>query len=143
MKKALILMFSTIVGLTLVGCETVKPASESKEVMMDSIKGNITYRERVALPPNAVVTITLEDVSLMDVAAKKIAEQTFTADGAQVPFDFELSFDVNQIEVNHDYSVRATIKINDRLRFTTDTINHVITDEAKTKELNLRLISIR
>lgn len=143
MKKALIFALTSVIGFGLVGCGTTEKVPEQKEVMMDSIKGDISYRERVALPPNAVVTITLEDVSLMDVAAKKIAEQTFTADGAQVPFDFELSYDANQIETKHRYSVRATIRIDDTLRFTTDTANSVITDDAKTKQVNLNLVAVR
>ncbi|MDB1123473.1 YbaY family lipoprotein [Vibrio algarum] len=143
MKKALIFALSSVIGFGLVGCGTTEKVPDQKEVMMDSIKGNISYRERVALPPNAVVTVTLEDVSLMDVAAKKMAEQTFTTDGTQVPFDFELSYDANQIEAKHRYSVRATIRVNGSLRFTTDTANQVITDAAKTKQVNLNLIAVR
>lgn len=33
---------------------------------MKTITGTVAYRERIALPPNAVVTVTLEDVSLAD-----------------------------------------------------------------------------
>ncbi|MFC1234184.1 YbaY family lipoprotein [Vibrio sp. F74] len=143
MKKTLILVLSIVMGFMLVGCESTKQAPEQKEVMMESIKGNISYRQRVALPPNAVVTVTLEDVSLMDVAAKKLAQQIFTTDGTQVPFDFELSYDANKIEVKHRYSVRATIHVNDTLRFTTDTAYQVITDESQTKQVDLNLVAVR
>jgi putative lipoprotein len=146
MKKLLLTVFSALLGLSLIGCETneTNPVQEPKsnQVIMTSIKGNIIYREKVALPPHAVVTITLEDTSLMDVAAKKIAEQTFTTDGAQVPFDFELSYDANKIEVKHRYSVRATIRLDGKLRFTTDTANLVITDEGQTKQVNLHLVAV-
>ncbi len=143
MKKTLILVLSMVMGFALVGCESTKQAPEQKEAMMESIKGNISYRQRVALPPNAVVTVTLEDISLMDISAKVMAQQIFTTDGTQVPFDFELSYDANKIEARHRYSVRATIHVNDTLRFTTDTAYQVITDESQTKQVDLNLVAVR
>lgn len=149
MKKAFVLFFAALLGVTLVGCESTKhqePESQTaakKEAVMESVKGMITYRERIALPSDAVVTIALEDVSLMDAPAKVIAEQTFTTEGAQVPFDFELSYDANEISENHRYSVRAKIVVDGKLRFTTDTSNLVITDSAQTKEVNLMMVGVR
>lgn len=78
---------------------------------MAAVKGTIAYRERIALPADAVVTVKLQDVSLQDVAAKVISEQTFTTDGAQVPFDFELSYDTKDINPKHTYSVSARIEV--------------------------------
>jgi len=40
------------------------------------VTGTISYRERIALPADAVVLVQLRDVSLMDVTAKLISEQT-------------------------------------------------------------------
>jgi len=139
-------MVAVIMGSNLLGCTTTEPvekAVDKKGVMMTAIKGNIAYRERIALPPTAVITVTLEDVSRMDAVAKKIAEQTFPSDGAQVPFDFELSYDANTIEANHRYSVRATIRVDGKLRFTTDTVSLVITDDKNTQQLNLQLVSVK
>ena len=48
------------------------------------VTGTITYRERIALPENAIVNVQLQDVSLQDVAATVIAETTITTPG-QVP----------------------------------------------------------
>ncbi|MDV7103097.1 YbaY family lipoprotein [Vibrio sp. TH_r3] len=146
MKKIIMLMVAVIMASTVLGCTTtdsVEKAIDQKGVMMSAIKGNIAYRERIALPPTAIITVTLEDVSKMDAAAKKIAEQTFTSDGEQVPFDFELSYDANMIELNHRYSVRATIHVDGKLRFTTDTVNSVITDDNRTQQLNLQLVSVK
>ena len=36
-----------------------------------AIKGTATYRERIAMPPNAVFEATLEDVSLADAPAER------------------------------------------------------------------------
>lgn len=40
-----------------------------------SITGTVTYRERIALTPGAIVTVQLRDTSLQDVASVLIAEQ--------------------------------------------------------------------
>lgn len=141
MKKARFWVFTLLMGVLLSGCETVN-TSEVMEKGMQSVKGSIMYRQRIALPPNAEVSVTLEDVSLMDVQSKKVAEQTFITDGDQVPLDFELSYQAEEIDPKHRYSVRAVIRVDGKLQFTTDTVYQVITDEHQTKVVNLMLVAV-
>ncbi|MFV8419860.1 YbaY family lipoprotein [Vibrio parahaemolyticus] len=141
MKKTLLLVTSLLFGAALVGCQTSQTTEmESAEASMKTITGTVAYRERIALPPNAVVTVTLEDVSLADAPSKLLAKQTFETEGKQVPLSFKLSYDSNEIKPNHTYSVRARI---DKLRFISDTHNGVITDEAQTHQLDIRLVGTR
>ncbi len=135
MKKALVALMSVVLGVILVGCAS-QPAQETQ---MESVKGTLAYRERIALPPNAVVTVSLQDISLADAPAIVLAKQTFTTDGEQVPFDFELSYNATEIDSRHRYSVSARIEIDGKLRFITDTNYSVITDEAKTRQVALML----
>ncbi|MFA0071021.1 YbaY family lipoprotein, partial [Vibrio breoganii] len=107
------------------------------------ISGTVSYRERIALPENALVTVTLEDISLADTPSTIIATQEFTTDGKQVPFAFELNYDNNKIKANHRYNMRATIHVDGKLRFTTDTIKSVITDVENTQQADLRLVGVR
>lgn len=94
-----------------------------------TVTGQITYRERIALPPTAQVEITLADVSLMDAPAKTIAQQRFTADGRQVPFAFSLTVDQRPLDPRHSYAVSARISdASGRLMFITDTRNSVAFD---------------
>ena len=89
MKKTLLLVTSLLFGAALVGCQTSQNTEmESTEASMKTITGTVAYRERIALPPNAVVTIALEDVSLADAPAKVLAKQTFETEGKQVPLSF-------------------------------------------------------
>ena len=144
MKKALLLVTSLFFGAVLVSCQSYQNAEmESKEASMKTITGTVSYRERIALPPNAVVTIALEDVSLADTPEKVLAKQLFETEGKQVPFSFELSYDSNEIKPKHRYSVRAHIDIDGKLRFISDTHNGVITDEAQTHQLDIRLVGTR
>ena len=56
-----------------------------------AVTGTVTYRERIALPPEGVVvTIKVEDVSRADAPAVTIGEQIIENPGHQVPIPFEI-----------------------------------------------------
>ncbi|MEI4506512.1 YbaY family lipoprotein [Sphingopyxis sp. CCNWLW253] len=108
----------------LAACATIAPSEQPV-----SVTGSITYRERMALPPTAQVEIQLADVSLMDAPSKTIAQQSFTADGRQVPFAFSLTVDERKIDPRGRYSVSARITdASGKLMFITDTHNGVTFD---------------
>jgi putative lipoprotein len=92
-----------------------------------AVTGSVTYRERSALPADAVVRVVLADVSRQDVAATPIAQATLASAGHQVPLPFALAYDPAAIDSTHTYAVRATIESGGRLIFTTTTANPVIT----------------
>ena len=98
-----------------------------------SLTGVVTYRQRIALPPNAVVRVTLTDVSLQDVAAKVLTEIEVPTDGRQVPIPFRLAYWPERIEATHTYSVRAQIVVDGALFMTSTTSYPVITRGAPTK----------
>ena len=93
----------------------------------------MTYRERIALPPSAVVTVRLVDVSLADAPSVLITEQVIRTEGRQVPFEFALAYDASRILPSHTYAVQARIEDGDRLLFISDTMNPVITRDAPTR----------
>lgn len=144
MKKTLLLVTSLLFGAALVGCQTSQNTEmESAEASMKTITGTVAYRERIALPPHAVVTVALEDVSLADAPAKVLVKQTFETEGKQVPLAFELSYNSNDIKPNHRYSLRARIEVDGKLRFINDTSIPVITDAEQTHEAKIRLVGTR
>jgi len=97
------------------------------------LKGEVTYRERIALPAGASVTVELADVSLADAPAAVVAEQKITPTG-QVPIPFELKFDSSAILEKHSYALQARITVDDRLMFINDERHQVdpATSEAQT-----------
>lgn len=96
------------------------------EASILTISGSAAYRERIALPPDASVVVTLEDVSRADVAAEKLAESRFSTDGAQVPLPFTLTVDRSELDERFRYSVRVQIRdANGDLMWTTDSANLV------------------
>lgn len=119
--RALALSLAT---LPLAACATL---GQSERPVL--LTGQITYRERMALPPTAQIQIQLSDVSLMDAPSRTIAQQSFTADGRQVPFAFSLTVDQRPLDPRHSYAVSARITdASGRLMFITDTRNSVAFD---------------
>jgi putative lipoprotein len=84
-----------------------------------SITGEVSYRERIALPPNAVLTVRLTDVSLADAPEAVVAEQKIEPAG-QVPIKFEIKLDPAVMQPNVNYALQARITVDDRLWFTND-----------------------
>ena len=108
--------------LLLSGCaDTDQPIT--KEAAMQTINGEVFYREKKLLPPGAELTVSLEDVSKMDVASTLIAVHKQSLEGAP-PYAFKLEYDPSMIKPKMRYSVRAVIKLDSRLLMTsTDSLD--------------------
>ncbi|RJG45741.1 YbaY family lipoprotein [Mesorhizobium sp. DCY119] len=104
-----------------------------------SVTGEILYRERIALPPNAVVKVWLSDVSLADAPAKIIGEQTFKEPG-QVPIKFEIRFDPAVIQPKHTYSLQARITVDDTIWFINDVRYRLDPLKAEPQSMVLRMV---
>ena len=100
------------------------PATQTVGNLM--VTGTVSYRERIVLPPDAVVLVQLRDVSLMDVAAKLISEQIIKPEHS-VPIPFSLPYAAQDIDERMTYSVFATIRSGDRLLFVSDRSYQVLT----------------
>jgi putative lipoprotein len=112
-----------LAGILVVGCAKDPGASRGRGV----IRGTVTYRERIALPADAVVHVTLSDVAVQDRVAPLVTETRVPSEGKQVPLPFELRYDPAKIAENGTYAIRATIESGGRTWFTTDTAYHVLT----------------
>ncbi|RWE69181.1 YbaY family lipoprotein [Mesorhizobium sp.] len=97
-----------------------------------TIAGEVSYRERIALPPDAVLVVELADVSLANAPATVIAKRRIAPTG-QVPIKFEIGFDANAIQKGRTYALQARITVGERLMFITDT-NHQVDPLAGTPQ---------
>lgn len=84
-----------------------------------SISGSATYRQRIAMPPDAVLTVKVEDVSRADKPAMVLAEVREVFGERQVPIPFSLNVASANINPSFRYAIRATITVGGELRFTT------------------------
>ena len=92
-----------------------------------SVRGSVTYRERITLTPGARLVVELRETSYADAAAPLIARQTIS-DPGQVPIAFRVGYSQDDIDPRGTYSLQAAIVESDgRLAFTNDTAYDVVT----------------
>ncbi|MCB0209766.1 MAG: YbaY family lipoprotein, partial [Anaerolineae bacterium] len=107
---------------------------------LPTVAGTVTYSERLALPAEALITVQLVDVSLVDAPAQVISEQMITAGGQQPPFAFELPYNPRTFDPTRTYAVQARIEANGELLFINDTQYQVLTNGAPNR-IELVLVS--
>ncbi|WP_170422873.1 YbaY family lipoprotein [Ruegeria arenilitoris] len=93
-----------------------------------TIEGTATYRERIAVPPDATLFVQLQDVSRADIPSVTLSAKRYALTG--VPAQFELSYDDALIQEEMRYVVRGSIFQGDTLLYTTDTAYPVLTNGA-------------
>ena len=116
-------MKPTFLWLSLLGlagaCSHGRPAAAPDPATSVVLRGVVTYRARVALPPGTRITVRLADVSRADAPATVIAQQLIHASGEQVPIPFTLSVARNRLEPGRRYAVQARVEQAGELWFLT------------------------
>lgn len=115
-------------------------AAETQPQVQDaSVAGTVTYHNRMALPPQAQVTVTLADISIADAPAKILSQIIFPVGHKQVPFSFTLPYTQEQLSAAQRIAVISRIELNGQLLFISDTVNEVLTnDNGNTTEVVLK-----
>lgn len=135
MKKLTFLLFALFTALVFTAC-----SGNSQPNDLASVSGTLVYRERLALPETASVTVRLVEMKTMDSPGKVISRQSFVTEGQQVPLHFALNYDPSQISASHEYVITAQIDVSDRPLFITNTVNKVITDTNHTYDPTITLV---
>lgn len=113
---------------------TVPPAPSTSLTLI----GTVLYRERIALPPDARLSVRISDVGRMDAPAPVIAETEMATEGRQMPLAFSLTYDPVRIDPRGRYAVSARIMDGGgRLIWVTDTHNAL---PAPGETIELRLV---
>ncbi len=89
------------------------------------VKTTVTYLERIALPPDAVLEVELLDTSLADAPSVRLSSQRFKL--ASVPRTVEIAYDTDLIDERHTYTVAARIISDDHVIFRSTTATSVLT----------------
>ncbi len=94
--------------------------------------GTVTYRERIALTPEARVQVELRDVTggVGFEDAPVVSRQIIDRPG-QVPVSFEVPYALAAIAPGHAYAVSARITDRGQLQFVTDTPVPVIANAVR------------
>ena len=145
MNSKLACLLIAVVTAALGACGSADDSAESatsKEAApMAAVTGNVFYLQRIALPDDAQVRVTLADVSKMDVAAEVIAEQTLYGP-LQVPVPFRLEYDPARIDERMSYSIQARIESGGKLLFIT-TESHPVITRGNPIELEVRVDPVK
>jgi putative lipoprotein len=110
-----------------------RAARAEEDAPQPKITGSVVCRERIALPPDAIVRVRLEAAPAPEKTAKRVAEITIPAQGRQLPIPFELPYEASDIQPQQRYLVRATITAGDKTLFVSPSPYPVITKGAPTK----------
>ena len=97
-----------------------------------TVTGTVTYRQRIALPPGAVVEVSLLDVSRADNRGLVIDKHEIHPT-TQVPIPFTLKYDPAQIDEMHSYAVQGRIMLDGKIWFTSTKRYAVITQGNPTR----------
>lgn len=113
MKKwSKILVFPLLVLVSLMaGCSSTNLPTTNTV----TVKGDVWFRERIALPPNAVLNVQLQDVSRADAPAIVIAKKQMT--DVMTPMAFSFVVDENKLNPRHTYTIGAKIMVDGQLMF--------------------------
>lgn len=104
----------------------------SGKIFAASITGSAAYRERIALPPDATLEATIEDVSRVDAPATVIGRISVMPAG-QVPIKFEIPYLESRLQPPHRYNVRVRITQGSQLLWTGTQSYPVLTHGQDTK----------
>jgi len=103
-----------------------------------TLQGTALFRERIALPPDAVFEAVLEDVSRADAPARVLGRARLDPAG-NPPFNFEIAYDDAAVRPGRHYTVRASVTQQGRVWFTTAQSYPVL--DGRSAPLNLMLVS--
>lgn len=143
----------TALSLTLAGCASQHTAPAPQEPVNSSaspsgpaitgpnVSGIVNISQRIALPPDAVLTITLSDASMADAPSRVITQKVARTEGKQAPFTFILPYNPQDIAPNARVILSAVVTVNGQIAFVTDSIKEVINRGQGTRA-DLQLIPV-
>ncbi|WP_162798565.1 YbaY family lipoprotein [Sulfitobacter sp. SK012] len=103
------------------------------------IETTVTYRERIALPPDAILEVELLDTSLADAPSIRMSSQRFKLDA--VPRTVAIGYDTDLIDERFTYTVAAKVISDGRVLFRSTTATPVLTRDApRSAELVLEMM---
>ncbi|WP_121573127.1 YbaY family lipoprotein [Brenneria alni] len=117
------------------GAPVTSTSGQYPAISMPAVSGTVNIRQRIALPANAVVTVTVSDASLADAPSKVITQRVTRTGGKQAPFQFVLPYNPADIQPNARILLSAAIAIDNRIVMVTENVLPVITNGVNNADL--------
>jgi putative lipoprotein len=131
MRSRIYVVFLVLLSIVFAGCaaNSERPSASADKAAI-TVKGQIAYRERIALPPGSHAQVTVMDTAVADRKAPVVASQRIDLANRQIPAAFQFDIQRDNLVPRGRYSLRATISgPDDQLLWTTDTAHRVDTDK--------------
>jgi heat shock protein HslJ len=119
--------------------EAAAPVSDGMAGMA-SVTGTVYYLQRSALPPDAMIVVSIHNRQLADAPPEMtlLGETAFTADGNQVPLPYTVVYSPEDVMEGALYSIGATIRDGSgKLLFVSTTAIPVITRDNPTEDVEI------
>lgn len=128
----LILTLSDGGTMTLAPATAGAATAEAEATGTAVLTGTVTYLQRIALLPGAVV-----DVQMQDGSGAVVATWQMTTAGENVPLPFALAYDPAQIDETETYTLAATITVDGQARWRNAEPVAVLTNGAPTNSVEI------
>lgn len=92
-----------------------------------AISGAVFIPQRMALPKDSVLTVTLSDAATGQGATRVLAQQVYPLNGKQAPFHYSLPLQNVKLGPNSQAFLSAAVTLNGRVVFATDRLHPVAT----------------
>lgn len=134
------MLSGAVLAVILVGCGTTgsNKDANSEGVAEEAlvVTGSVFYRDKSALPPQAMVSVILADASEVGVPAKMLSQVIFPAAGKQVPINFSLPYAKVQVENAKRIIIGARIEVDGGVTYHTNRVFEAVTND-KTSGVNI------
>jgi putative lipoprotein len=117
-----------LLGLLTVLCLLPGGVHAAGQSSFIEIKGSVSYRERIALPPAAVLKLMIQDTSRVDTQSRALTEQVIELNGRQVPVAFQMLLDRDLLRQGARVTLSARIEHQGRVLFINDRSYPVLKD---------------
>ncbi len=98
------------------GCATMDPQTpdtEASQSMVERVSGQLTYRERIALPPGSQMEIVVSDITDGADKERVVSREQMAIPGSGVPAPFVIDVSKRNLTDGPLYGLRAFIKDSD------------------------------
>ena len=146
--KSMHIISGLVIALSVTACadNTGVPAGSppapgiSTAAAQPVISGAVFIRQRIALPEDAVLTVTLADASGGTGPTRVIAQKTERLSGQQAPLHYTLPFNGREVSPQGQVLLSAAITLNGRVIFSSESLQPVTSGVTQRKDLMLEAV---
>lgn len=113
-------VFALLAGCARRGSATATDAPIAPTAL--TLRGSLTYLQRVALPPDAVAMVELRDAADAAGVGPVVGEERIELGGRQVPIPFDLTVTGDRLQANRSYALRGGILVSGRPTWVTEPV---------------------